>query len=116
MVAEQGRTAEEPASDENAVGSRRAAWRTIARIERTVTSETEAGKGTLVHVEGFHADTLCDVSSSGIYKLKGVGGVFAGRVEHGIVKPGDCPGDNVDFNIRGLDMNNMAERGQLSRK
>ena len=34
MVAEQGRTAEEPTSDENAVGSRRAAWHIIARTER----------------------------------------------------------------------------------
>ena len=65
MVAEQGRTAEEPASEENAVGSRRAAWRIIARTERTVTSET-------------------DVSSSGIYKIKGVGDVFARRVEHAL--------------------------------
>ena len=49
-----------------------------------------------------------DVSSSGIYRIKGVSDVFAGRVEHGIVKPGECPGDNVDFNIKGLDKNNMA--------
>ena len=48
MVALPGRTAEEPASDENAVGSRRAAWRIIARSERTETFETEAGEGTLV--------------------------------------------------------------------
>ena len=52
MVAEQSRTAEEPANDENAVGSRRAAaWRIIARTERTETSETEAGEGTLVDVQ-----------------------------------------------------------------
>ena len=51
MVAEQSRTAEEPASDENAVGSRRAAWRIIARTERTETSETNAGEGTLVDVQ-----------------------------------------------------------------
>ena len=55
--------------------------------------------------EEFHADTLYDVSSSGIYKIKGVSDVFAGRVEHGIMKPGECPGDNVDFNIKGLDKN-----------
>ena len=52
--------------------------------------------------------TLYDVSSFGIYKIKGVGDVFAGRVEHLIVKPGVCPGDNVDFNIKGLDKINMA--------
>ena len=51
MVAEQSRTPEEPASDENAVGSRRAAWRIIARTERTETSETEAGKDSLVDVQ-----------------------------------------------------------------
>ena len=51
MVAELSRTDEEPASDENAVGSRRAAWRIIARTERTETSETKAGEGTLVDVQ-----------------------------------------------------------------
>ena len=51
MVAELSRTDERPASDENAVGSRRAAWRIIARTERTETSETKAGEGTLVDVQ-----------------------------------------------------------------
>ena len=51
MVAELSRTAEEPASIESVVGSRRAAWRIIARTERTETSETEAGEGTLVDVQ-----------------------------------------------------------------
>ena len=51
MVAELGRTDEEPASDENVVGSRRAAWRIIARTKRMETSETKAGEGTLVDVQ-----------------------------------------------------------------
>ena len=50
MAAEQSRTAEEAENDENAVGSRRAARRTIARTERTETSDTEAGESTLVDV------------------------------------------------------------------
>ena len=108
MVVEQSRTAEEPASDENAVGSRRAAWRIVARTERAVTSETVAGEGTLVNAEGLHADTLRDVSITGIYKI-----VFAGRVEHGIVKFGECPGDNEDLNIKDLDKNNMACSGDV---
>ena len=33
----------------------------------------------LVDAEEFHADTLYDMSSSGINKIKGVGDVFAGR-------------------------------------
>ena len=65
-------------------------------------------KGTKVFVdaEEFHVDTLYDVLDkvckvpsrpltapmrmpiSGIYKIKGVGDVLAGRVEQGIVKPG----------------------------
>ena len=53
------------------------------------------------------------MSSFGIYKIKGVGDVIAGFVEHGIVKPGECPGDNVDFNIKGLDKNNMARPGDV---
>ena len=111
MAAEQSRTAEGPASDENSVRSRRAAWRIIARTERT--SETEAGEGALVDAEELHDDTLYDVSSFGIYKIKGVGDVFAGRVEHGTVKPRECPGDNVDFNIKGLDKTNVARsRGE----
>ena len=63
--------------------------------------------------EEFHADKLYDVSSSGINKNKSVGDVFAGRVEHGIVKPGECPGDNVDFNIKRLDKNNTARSGDV---
>ena len=66
-------------------------------------------KGTKVFVdaEEFHVDTLYDVLDkvckvpsrpltapmrmpiSGIYKIKGVGDVLAGRVEQGIVKPGE---------------------------
>merc|ERR1712166_600988 len=70
---------------------------------------------------------------SGIYKIKGVGDVLAGRVEQGIVKPGEevvflpthtasnpCtgkdftgPGDNVGLNIKGLDKNNMPRSGDV---
>ena len=57
--------------------------------EGTETSETEAGEGILVDAEEFHADTLYDVSNSGINKIKDVGDVFAGRVEQGIVKPSE---------------------------
>ena len=35
--------------------------------------------------EEFHAGTLSDVSRSGICKTEGVGDVFAGRVDFGIV-------------------------------
>ena len=35
---------------EDAVESRRAAWRIIARVERTETSEIEAGEGILVEL------------------------------------------------------------------
>ena len=48
-------------------------------------------KGTkvLVDAEESHVDTLYDVLSLGICKIKGVGDVLAGRVEQGIVKPGE---------------------------
>ena len=113
MVPEQSRTAEEPASNENAVGSRRAAWRIIARTERTKTSETETGEGTLGDAEEFRAGTLDDVSSSGFYKIKGVGDVFAGRMEDDIEEPGECLGDNVNINIKCLDKNMMARSGDV---
>ena len=80
---------------------------------RTGTSETEAGEGILGSAAELHADTLHDVSGSGIYRIKGVGDVFARRVEHGIVKPGERPGNNVDLNIKGLDKNNMARSGDV---
>merc|ERR1712230_254321 len=41
---------------------------------------------------------------SGIYKIKGVGDVLAGRAE---------PGDNVGMNIKGLDKNNMPRSGDV---
>merc|ERR1712161_166959 len=66
---------------------------------------------------------------SGIYKIKGVGDVLAGRVEQGFVKPGigkvftvemhhsriDAagPGDNVGLNIKGLDKANMPHTGDV---
>merc|ERR1711874_862237 len=46
---------------------------------------------------------------SGIYKIKGVGDVLAGRVEQGQVKPGD----NVGLNIKGLDKQNMPRGGDV---
>ena len=61
MAAEQSRAAEEPANDENAVGSRRAAWRIIARTERTETSETEAGEGTLMEFTRKHCHSYACV-------------------------------------------------------
>merc|ERR1712135_113493 len=84
-------------------------------------------KGTKVFVETteFHVDTLYDVLDkvykvpsrplsaamrmpiSGIYKIKGVGDVLAGRVEQA------CPGDNVGLNIKGLDKNNMPRSGDV---
>merc|ERR1719213_1223104 len=72
---------------------------------------------------------------SGIYKIKGVGDVLAGRVEQGTVKPGEevvflpthtssnpcagkvftvaMPGDNVGLNIKGLDKQNMPRGGDV---
>ena len=80
---------------------------------------------------------------SGIYKIKGVGDVLAGRIEQGIVKPrggglhahphpaNPCegkvftiemhhkrvdeakPGDNVGMNIKGLDKINMPRVGDV---
>merc|ERR1719420_687962 len=66
-----------------------------------------SGTDVLVGSETIHVDTLYDVLDtvcrvperpmsapmrmpiSGIYKIKGVGDVLAGRVEQGIVKPGE---------------------------
>merc|ERR1711935_891992 len=46
---------------------------------------------------------------SGIYKIKGVGDVLAGRVEQGLVKPGE----DVGLNIKGLDKQNMPRSGDV---
>merc|ERR1711881_631432 len=46
---------------------------------------------------------------SGIYKIKGVGDVLAGRVEQGVVKPGE----EVGLNIKGLDKQNMPRTGDV---
>merc|ERR1719324_118074 len=77
--------------------------------------------------EKIHVDTVYDVLDkvcriperpksapmrlpiSGIYKIKGVGDVLAGRVEQGTVKPGD----NVGMNIKNLDKNNMPHNGDV---
>merc|ERR1712031_9640 len=92
--------------------------------------------------ENIHVDCLYDVLDkvcrvperpisapmrmpiSGIYKIKGVGDVLAGRVEQGVVKPGEeviflpthtssNPGDNVGLNIKGLDKQNMPRGGDV---
>merc|ERR1712003_443518 len=46
---------------------------------------------------------------SGVYKIKGVGDVLTGRVEQGVVKPGE----EVGMNIKGLDKGNMPRVGDV---
>merc|ERR1719164_116661 len=85
------------------------------------------GVDVLVGKETIHVDHLFDVLDkvcrvperpinaqmrmpiSGIYKIKGVGDVLAGRVEQGFASPGD----NVGLNIKGLDKNNMPRSGDV---
>merc|ERR1712226_446577 len=98
--------------------------------------DVEYGKET-IHVDTVYdvLDKMCRVPErptsapmrmpiSGIYKIKGVGDVLAGRVEQGVVKPGEevvflpthtasNPGDNVGLNIKGLDKNNMPRGGDV---
>ena len=77
---------------------------------------------------------------SGVYNIKGVGSIIAGRVEQGTVKDGDplsfapsgitgckmfsmemhhqrypeaVPGDNIGMSIKGLDKNNMPKAGDV---
>merc|ERR1719152_760498 len=53
---------------------------------------------------------------SGIYKIKGVGDVLAGRVEQGVINKAQeeaNPGDNVGLNIKGLDKGNMPRVGDV---
>ncbi|ORZ32070.1 elongation factor alpha-like protein [Catenaria anguillulae PL171] len=65
-------------------------------------------------------DANLRVPISGIYKIKGVGDVLAGRVEqvftvemhHKKVEKGET-GDNVGMNIKGLDKNNMPRVGDV---
>merc|ERR1712172_378664 len=100
------------------------------------------GMDIAVKDETIHCDTVYDVLDkmcrvperpvsapmrmpiSGIYKIKGVGDVLAGRVEQGVVKPGEeviflpthtasNPGVNVGLNIKGLDKNNMPRSGDV---
>jgi elongation factor 1-alpha len=90
------------------------------------------------------SDAAMRTPVSGVYKIKGVGDVVAGRVEQGKVQPGDevvfvpshsattpcsgkvfsiemhhqqipsaLPGDNVGFNIKGLDKANMPKTGDI---
>jgi len=88
-------------------------------------------------------DVPLRIPVSGVYKIKGVGDVITGRVEQGIVKPGDevifipknftttCsgkvfsiemhhksvpqagPGDNVGLNIKGLNKDLMPSAGDI---
>lgn len=88
-------------------------------------------------------DRALRVPISNIYTIKGVGTVIAGRVEQGILKPGDevkfmpssavtesvgkvfsiemhhqsvtqaGPGDNVGINIKGLDKDKMPKGGDV---
>ena len=66
-------------------------------------------KGTNVFVddEEFHVDTLYEVLSPGICKIKGVGDVLAGRVKQGILKRGE--------ETRKKKMNNVCKNGDLWR-
>merc|ERR1719451_278302 len=62
---------------------------------------------------------------SGIYKIKGVDDVIAGRIEQGLVKPNEeviympthttanACGDKVGLNIKGLDKQNMPRVGDV---
>merc|ERR1719486_158861 len=65
------------------------------------------------------ADSAMRLPVSGIYKIKGVGDVVAGRVEQGTVemhhKRQDSagPGDNIGMNIKGLDKQNMPRSGDV---
>jgi len=88
-------------------------------------------------------DAAMRLPISGIYKIKGVGDVLAGRVEQGIVKPDEVvfmpthtasnpctgkvfsiemhhktcpearPGDNVGMNVKNLDKQNMPRGGDV---
>jgi len=90
-----------------------------------------------------HSDKPLRIPISNIYTIKGVGTVIAGRVEQGILKPGDevkflpsslvtesvgkvfsiemhhqsvpqaGPGDNVGINIKGLDKDKMPTSGDV---
>ena len=77
------------------------------RVKKSENTAWWKGAKVFVEAEEFHVDTLYDVLDkvckvpsrpltapmrmpiSGIYKIKGVGDVLAGRVEQGIVKPGE---------------------------
>lgn len=87
-----------------------------------------------------NAEAPLRLSVSGIYSIKGIGSVIAGRVEQGILRPNDIvgfspsniknckvfsiemhhksyqqalPGDNVGINLKGLDKDNMPKTGDV---
>merc|ERR1712194_959399 len=95
-------------------------------VKKTTNMDWWKGADVKVGSETIHIDTLYDALDkmcrvperpidapmrlpiSGIYKIKGVGDVLAGRVEQGIVKPNKSvpeakPGDNVGMNVKNLD-------------
>merc|ERR1711924_45558 len=63
----------------------------------------------MVDVPQRETDKPLRLPISGIYKIKGVGDVLAGRVEQGLAKPGD----NVGMNIKVLDKGNMPRVGDV---
>lgn len=94
----------------------------------------------MVQLPARNKDAPLRMPVSGIYKIKGVGDVIAGRIEQGVVRPGDVvgfsptgvtgakvfsiemhhksypeavPGDNVGLNIKGLTKENMPKAGDI---
>merc|ERR1711924_399364 len=69
----------------------------------------------MVDVPQRETDKPLRLPISGIYKIKGVGDVLAGRVEQGLAKRVEQakPGDNVGMNIKGLDKGNMPRVGDV---
>merc|ERR1712194_909034 len=106
-------------------------------VKKTTNMDWWKGADVKVGSETIHIDTLYDALDkmcrvperpidapmrlpiSGIYKIKGVGDVLAGRVEQGIVKPNEevlflpKPGDNVGMNVKNLDKQNMPRSGDV---
>merc|ERR1711871_575406 len=129
-------------------------WMGDNLIKKTENMSWWSGQDILVDKTSMHIDTLYDCLNdmckppgrndsaamrmpvSGIYKIKGVGDVIAGRIEQGLVKPTHTPanacggkvftiemhhtrhdvakpGDNVGLNIKGLDKQNMPRVGDV---
>jgi elongation factor 1-alpha len=87
-----------------------------------------------------NADGALRMSVSGIYSIKGIGTVVAGRIEQGTLRPNDIvgftpsnitgckvfsiemhhksypqaiPGDNIGINLKGLDKDNLPKTGDV---